>query len=195
LLLLCQGLLFESPEENQSAIVLAFGILVVIMVVSCILLTAVFLVARWLNRNDESTLLLSKITSRKLPRDILFEAYLLNTLTQIEETNELWIDMNTWRGIMTRSEYENLMAITSKEHLEPIQEDTNVLQNILWNHAETKDNSSGKETFAVGFARVFGFGGSLERNGTLATTGANYESMLKEYQTYHATSSGMIMRK
>jgi hypothetical protein len=122
LVLLCQGLLFESLDGDEAG---AFGILVTMMVITCLLITTVKLVSSLLRRNVENTILLPENVGRKMPRDLLFEVYMLNTLTQIEENNELWIYLDTWRKTMTRSEFDNLMLVVSGEHQERL--DTNLL--------------------------------------------------------------------
>jgi hypothetical protein len=129
LVLLCQGLLFEASDRNDSGIVVAFGILISVMVVSCLLFSAGKIISSYRNRNNQSTLLFPHSASHKLPRPDLLEIYLIHTLRQIEENNELWINLNTWRKLMTKSEFENLISATSDPNRVEI--DANLLGEIL----------------------------------------------------------------
>jgi hypothetical protein len=80
-------------------------------------------------RHQEETILLPQNVSRKLPRDILFEAYLIHSLAQVEENNELWIRLETWRQSLIKSEFENLTSVVLGEP--QVRNEVNQLRDVL----------------------------------------------------------------
>jgi hypothetical protein len=110
LVLLCQGLLFEN-ENGNSGIMYAFGVLIVIILCGCLVLTLSSSITSLIFPHKDKKVLISRRKSQKLPRPTLLELYFVNTLFQIDDKRELEIDLELWRSVLSRSEAENLLKV------------------------------------------------------------------------------------
>jgi hypothetical protein len=99
------------------------------MVISCVILVASKSILTFFKHNREQFILLPQTISRKLPRDLLLEAYFIHTLAQVEENNELWIRLEVWRQLLVKSEFENLTFVAIGDP--QVRTVTNNLQAIL----------------------------------------------------------------
>jgi hypothetical protein len=110
LVLLCQGLLFEN-EESGDQVVFAFGVLIILIVCFCICLTMYSMMNSLLRPQNKSILLLQRQSARKLPRDMLLELYFLNSLSKIDFQREIEVDMEEFKSVMTKAEFEATRSI------------------------------------------------------------------------------------
>jgi hypothetical protein len=114
LVLLSQSLLFESTsEEISNKVVTAFGVLIVIMLVGCFIMTVVNIFRSNRDAADRGTL--TWVMSHQLAPDLLAELFLINTLCDIAKREELWVDVQAMKKLMTASEFESFRLWMAKE--------------------------------------------------------------------------------
>jgi hypothetical protein len=109
--LLFQGLTFEGSDEDDSAVVLAFGILICIMVVTALLLTfgTIFII---LLRRGGGVVITEEVLS-KLSRDMHYELHLINSLSLLEKDGAILV--GPWIRRLEKSQYDELMSLIQKE--------------------------------------------------------------------------------
>jgi hypothetical protein len=115
LVLLCQGLLFQSSEDTEQ-VILAFGVLVMLILCFCLALTVYSVAIARLKPQSHKRFLLKRAVARRLPRELLLEFYFLYSLGKLDFEREIELDMDEIRSMMTKAEYqETKTAIESMD--------------------------------------------------------------------------------
>jgi ABC-type transport system involved in multi-copper enzyme maturation permease subunit len=111
LVLLCQGMLFENLLGGQEdAVVLVFGILIILIVVMCIFMTAYSVLIQALSPNTRKLIPLPRRSAQGLPRDWVLELFVLNSLAKMDFEREIEIDLAEFKAVLTLREFEELAS-------------------------------------------------------------------------------------
>jgi hypothetical protein len=107
LVLLCQGLLFETSSD-QDHIVFAFGVLIVVIVSFCILITMFSTLKQMINPTTRRLLPIPRLSAKHLPQDMVLQLYVLNSLIKMDLEREIEINFEKFFWLLPKEEYKEL---------------------------------------------------------------------------------------
>jgi hypothetical protein len=109
LVLLCQGFLFETSDADSAQVILTFGVLIVIILSMCILMTVLVTIYGMLYPYRLKEIIVPQAVFQRLPLDMQFEIHFINTLNGILDKGEMLVKVQEWRNFMTKAEFSTLL--------------------------------------------------------------------------------------
>jgi hypothetical protein len=109
LVLLCQGLLFENSEADVDTAVTSFGVLIIVIVTLCLLMTTYSVIVQALKPTARQ-LTLPRKSAQRLPRNLHLELYILNSLSKMDFNRELEVNLGELQLLLTKNEVEELTS-------------------------------------------------------------------------------------
>jgi hypothetical protein len=103
-------MLFENLLGSDEGVVLAFGVLIITIVVLCIVMTTYSTVMRALRPATRSLIPIPRGSAQRLPRDWMLEIFVLNSVQKMDYEREIEIELAELRAVLTKNESEEFTS-------------------------------------------------------------------------------------